>query len=107
MDFILWRHADAHSGETDAACVLTGKGRRQAANIAGWLEKHLPDSARIIVSPATQAVQTTEALDRKFKIVAELAPGAQSASLLIAADWLPKPCEHKIWGFSVGDVSVR
>ena len=54
-----------------------------------------------------QAVQTAEALDRKFKIVAELAPGAQSASLLIAADWLPKPCEHKIWGFSVGDVSVR
>ena len=87
MDLILWRHADAHSGETDAAHALTGKGRRQAANIAGWLEKHLPDSARIIVSPAMQAVQTAEALDRKFKIVAELAPGAQSASLLVAADW--------------------
>ena len=87
MDLILWRHADAHAGETDAARALTGKGRRQATNVAGWLEKHLPDSARIIVSPAMQAVQTAEALDRKFKIVAELAPGAQSASLLVAADW--------------------
>lgn len=104
MDLILWRHADAHAGATDAVRALTGNGRRQAANVAGWLEKHLPDSARIIVSPA---MQTAEALDRKFKIVAELAPGAQSASLLVAADWLPKPCEHKIWGFSASDVSVR
>ena len=87
MDLILWRHADAHAGEPYAARALTGKGRRQAANIAGWLERPLPDSARIIVSPAMQAVQTAEALDRKFKIIAELAPGAQSASLLLAADW--------------------
>jgi phosphohistidine phosphatase len=87
MDLILWRHADAQAGEAEAARPLTGKGRRQAVNIAGWLEKHLPDSSRIIVSPAVQAVQTAEVLGRKFRIVAELAPGAQSASLLVAADW--------------------
>ncbi len=87
MDLILWRHADAHSGDIETARALTSKGRRQAANVAAWLEKHLPDSARIIASPATQTVQTAEALGRKFKIVDALAPGAQSASLLLAADW--------------------
>jgi phosphohistidine phosphatase len=87
MDLILWRHADPQAGESESSRALSGKGRRQAANIAAWLDKHLPDSARILVSPATQAVQTAEALGRKFKIVAELAPGAQSASLLLAADW--------------------
>ncbi len=87
MDLILWRHADAQSGESEVARALTSKGRRQAANVAAWLEKHLPDSSRIIVSPAMQTIQTAEALGRKFKVMAELAPGAQSASLLLAADW--------------------
>src|SRR5258706_9180858 len=87
MDLILWRHADAQAGDTESARALTGKGRRQAVNIAGWLEKHLPDSSRIIVSPAVQAAQTAEGLGRKFRILAELAPGPQSASPLVAADW--------------------
>src|SRR5258706_16261027 len=87
MDLILWRHADAQAGDTESARALTGKGRRQAVNIAGWLEKHLPDSSRIIVSPAVQAVQTAEALGRKFRIVAQLAPCAESASLPVAAHW--------------------
>lgn len=87
MDLILWRHADAHPGEPDLQRALTGKGRRQAALIAVWLEKHLPESARILASPATRTVETAEALGRKYKIAKELAPGAQAAGHLAAADW--------------------
>jgi len=87
MDLILWRHADAHPGEPDLDRSLTGKGRRQAALIAVWLEKHLPESARILSSPAVRAVETAESLCRKFKVVADLAPGAQAAGHLAAADW--------------------
>jgi phosphohistidine phosphatase len=87
MDLILWRHADAHPGEADLERALTGKGRRQAASMAAWLEKNLPDSAKIIVSPAVRTIETANALDRKFKIIPELAPGAQPASLLSAAGW--------------------
>jgi len=87
MDLILWRHADAHPGEPDLDRSLTGKGRRQAALIAVWLEKHLPESARILSSPAVRAVETAESLGRKFKVVADLAPGAQAAGHLAAADW--------------------
>lgn len=87
MDLILWRHADAHNGEPDMDRALTGKGRRQATQMATWLEKHLADSARILVSPTVRTVETVEALGRKFKVVPELAPGAQAASLLGVADW--------------------
>ena len=87
MDLILWRHADAHPGEADLERALTGKGRRQAASMAVWLEKHLPDSAKILASPAVRSVETASALGRKFKIIPELAPGAQAASILAAAGW--------------------
>ena len=87
MDLVLWRHADAHPGEADLERALTGKGRRQAASMAVWLEKHLPDSAKILTSPAVRSVETASALGRKFKIIPELAPGAQVASILAAAGW--------------------
>ena len=87
MDLILWRHADAHPGEADLERALTGKGRRQAASMAVWLEKHLPDSTKILASPAVRSVETASALGRKFKIIPKLAPGAQVASILAAASW--------------------
>ena len=87
MDLILWRHAEAHPGEADLERALNGKGRRQAASIAVWLDKYLPDSAKILVSPAVRTVETASALGRKYKIIPELAPGAQVASLLVAAGW--------------------
>jgi len=55
--------------------------------MAVWLEKHLPDSAKILTSPAVRSVETASALGRKFKIIPELAPGAQVASILAAAGW--------------------
>jgi phosphohistidine phosphatase len=94
MDLILWRHAEAQQGRNDLNGLnndmerpLTAKGKRQAASMAKWLEKHLPDSTKVLTSPAVRAMETARALDRKFKSVPSLAPGADVASLLIAADW--------------------
>ncbi len=56
MDLLLWRHA--HAGDPfddpieDLARPLSAKGERQAARMAGWLDQHLPDATRILVSPA-------------------------------------------------------
>jgi len=87
MDLILWRHADAEPGEPDLERRLTAKGVRQAERMAAWLDRHLPDRCRILVSPAERAQQTARPLGRKFKIVPELAPGASAATVLAAAGW--------------------
>ncbi|HEY5306925.1 MAG TPA: histidine phosphatase family protein, partial [Casimicrobiaceae bacterium] len=52
MDLILWRHAEAEPGEPDLGRRLTAKGIKQAERMATWLEVHLPDTCRILVSPA-------------------------------------------------------
>lgn len=91
MDLILWRHADAapvkNDSEPDIQRRLTGKGRKQAAVMAIWLERHLPDSVKVLTSPATRAKETAEALGRKVVILPELAPGADAVELLHAAGW--------------------
>lgn len=90
MDLILWRHAeavDADPGEDDMARVLTPKGQKQARRMAEWLTSQLPDSCRILVSPAERTRQTADALQRKFKIVNEIAPGADAEDVLLAANW--------------------
>ncbi len=87
MDLILWRHCEAEPGEPDLGRRLTSKGLKQAERMAGWLDAHLPDSARVLVSPADRAQQTAQALSRKFKTVPELAPGGGVAALLAAANW--------------------
>ena len=55
--------------------------------MARWLDAHLPDTCRVVVSPADRAQQTAVALRRKFRTVPELAPGATVASVLTAANW--------------------
>jgi phosphohistidine phosphatase len=87
MDLILWCHADAEPGEPDIDRPLTAKGVRQAERMAAWLDGHLPDHCRILVSPAERTQQTARALGRKFKIAPELAPGATAAAVLAAAGW--------------------
>lgn len=87
MDLILWRHAEAEPGEPDLGRRLTAKGLKQAERVAGWLDARLPETCRILVSPADRAQQTALALKRKFKTVPELAPGGTSAALLAAASW--------------------
>jgi phosphohistidine phosphatase len=88
MDLILWRHAHAGDPCADAAQdllrPLTPKGERQAARMAEWLNRQLIDSTRVLVSPAVRAQQTAKALERPFKTVPALAPGADVASLLQA-----------------------
>ena len=55
MDLILWRHAEAIDLELvgdDMVRSLTPKGEKQAARMAVWLDRQLPDGTRILVSPA-------------------------------------------------------
>jgi phosphohistidine phosphatase len=90
MDLIIWRHAeaaDADAGEDDLERALTPKGQKQARRMAEWLGSQLPDSTRILVSPAVRTRQTAEAMQRKFKIVQELKPGADAEDVLLAANW--------------------
>jgi phosphohistidine phosphatase len=91
MELLLWRHCEAEAGEPDLGRALTGKGEKQARRVAAWLHGHLPDSARILVSPARRAQQTAQALatlaPRKIKTVEALAPGASAEDVLQAARW--------------------
>ena len=90
MDLILWRHAealDAEDGSQDLDRALTARGERQAARMAHWLNQHLPATTRVLVSPARRSQQTANALERKFKTVAVLAPGGTLPALLTAVHW--------------------
>lgn len=90
MDLILWRHAEAQEwveGCDDMARTLTSRGEKQAARMANWLDRQLPEGTRILVSPARRTEQTVKALGRKFKIRPELAPGGSVAQLLELVQW--------------------
>lgn len=87
MELILWRHAEADMSEPDATRALTAKGHKQAWKMAEWLDRNLPNSCKILVSPATRTIQTAEALGRKFKVVQDLAPDAAPEAVLAAAHW--------------------
>ncbi|MEP6963997.1 MAG: histidine phosphatase family protein [Polaromonas sp.] len=94
MDLVFWRHAEAEDApdgdlqaSSDLARALTARGEKQALRMAGWLDRQLPGSTRIMVSPARRCEQTALALGRKFKIREELAPGATPAQLLELAQW--------------------
>jgi phosphohistidine phosphatase len=94
MDLILWRHAEAEElaeaeldAHSDLARKLTSRGEKQSARMAEWLDRQLPGSARIVVSPARRCEQTALALGRKFKTRTELAPGATPAELLDLVQW--------------------
>jgi len=87
MDLILWRHAEAEPGEPDLGRRLTAKGLKQAERMGEWLDAHLPDGTRVLVSPADRAQQTALGLKRKFKTVDAIAPGASVAAVLSAAGW--------------------
>ncbi len=90
MDLILWRHAEAEDqgeGGDDLKRSLTGRGEKQAARMAAWLDRQLPEGVRILCSPARRCEQTVLPLGRKYKIRQELAPGAAPAALLELAQW--------------------
>ncbi|OYT87513.1 MAG: histidine phosphatase family protein [Burkholderiales bacterium PBB6] len=90
MDLILWRHAEAEElaeGIDDPARGLTPKGERQARRVAEWLNRFMPASTRILVSPALRSQQTAQALERRFKTVAALDTDGSVEGLLAAARW--------------------
>ncbi len=90
MDLILWRHAEAQDDSDavdDLQRALTSRGEKQAARVAGWLDRQLPEGARILCSPARRCEQTVMALGRKYKLREELAPDATATDLLEVAQW--------------------
>jgi len=90
MDLILWRHAEAEEGGEgmdDLQRPLTARGEKQAARMAAWLDRQLPDGLRVLSSPARRAQQTAQALGRKFKLRAELLPDGSPQELLELAQW--------------------
>lgn len=90
MDLVLWRHAEAQDwaeGCNDLERSLTPRGEKQAARMAAWLDRQLPEGARILVSPARRTEQTALALGRKYKIRNELAPDGSAQQLLDVAQW--------------------
>lgn len=90
MDLVLWRHAEAQewaAGGDDMARSLTSRGEKQAARMAGWLDRQLPEGTRILVSPSRRTEQTARALGRKFKVRPELAPDGNVAQLLELVQW--------------------
>jgi phosphohistidine phosphatase len=91
MDLILWRHADAGEPLADVTLdlqrKLSSKGEKQAARMADWLNRFLPESTRVLVSPALRCQQTAQALGRKFQTREALGPGGSVGSLLTLARW--------------------
>lgn len=90
MDLILWRHAEAEEaapGADDLARALTPRGEKQAARMAAWLDRQLPEGLRVLASPARRTEQTAQALGRKFKVRAELLPGGTPQDLLELVQW--------------------
>lgn len=97
MDLILWRHAEAqehpeglagHQGDVlDLKRRLTARGEKQAIRMARWLDRQLPQTVKVLCSPAERTQQTAMALGRKIRTVPCLAPGASVQDILGAAQW--------------------
>jgi phosphohistidine phosphatase len=90
MDLILWRHADAEDGNEnldDLDRVLTPRGVKQAARVASWLDRQLPEGTRVLTSPARRCEQTALALGRKYKVRPELTTDTTVEQLLEVAQW--------------------
>jgi phosphohistidine phosphatase len=90
MDLILWRHAEAIDLELvgdDMDRTLTPRGHKQAARMADWLDRQLPDGAKFFASPAARTDQTARAMGRKFKTSPALAPLSNVDALLELVQW--------------------
>lgn len=97
MDLILWRHAEAHEhpdevlgrpGDAlDLARRLTPRGEKQASRVGAWLDRQLPEAARIWCSPAARCEQTARALGRRYKLAETIAPEASLAAVLELVQW--------------------
>ena len=109
MELILWRHTEAEDATPDLSRELTGRGRKQAARMADWLNPRLPPDIRILASPATRSRQTAQALGREYELVPALAPGASAEDVLAAAGWPDAPYPVLVVGHqpTLGQVAMR
>ncbi|HSH54665.1 MAG TPA: histidine phosphatase family protein [Methylotenera sp.] len=92
-NLILWRHAEAEdtsaSGE-DIDRALTKRGHRDAAKMARWLDRHLPEGTKVFSSPARRCLETAAALNhevapkkqRKIKVAEFLGVDSSVAAIL-------------------------
>ena len=87
MDLILWRHAEAEAGVPDTTRKLTKKGEKQAEKMAAWLNARVQSPVRILVSPATRAQQTAQALNQKFETIKEIGLNSSAKRILPATGW--------------------
>lgn len=93
MNLILWRHAEAEDAEPDLSRRLTTRGGKQAARVAHWLRENLPERFVVLASPAIRTRQTADALDVEYTVDRRLAPGADVAHYIAAAQWPEGPKE--------------
>ena len=90
MDLILWRHAEAEAPGSvglDDKRPLTKRGLRHAGRMANWLDRRLPETARVIASPALRCTQTADLLSRQYKIRDELALQTSVIDVLTVLRW--------------------
>lgn len=90
MDLVIWRHAEALELQDDGVDMeraLTARGYKQAARMAKWLDRQLPEGARILSSPARRCQDTVRRLDRKYKVSDDLLIDANPLQLLDAVQW--------------------
>ena len=76
-DLILWRHAEAEvllHGQSDLERALTGKGHKQAKQMAGWLRKYLPGKTCVMSSPAVRTRETVAYWGEDWQEDSRLAP---------------------------------
>ncbi len=85
MRVYLCRHAKAAPGEPDELRELTGKGRRQAEELAERLAAAAEPPVLVLTSPLVRARQTAEAIadatGASLQVDRRLAPGATLAGL--------------------------
>jgi phosphohistidine phosphatase len=91
MNLILWRHAEAEDSEPDLGRRLTGRGRKQADKMAGWLKPRLPERYVVLASPAQRTRQTADALCSDYRVDLRIAPDADVADCLAAIEWPEGP----------------
>ncbi len=75
------------TGRTTSIARSPPRGDKQAARVAAWLDRQLPETARILCSPARRCEQTALALGRRYKVRPELGPDTTVQQLLDAVQW--------------------
>jgi phosphohistidine phosphatase len=88
MDLILLRHAQAEDGTPDAARRLTPRGERDAALIARWITRRLPErNVSLLSSPTRRTRQTADAFGRRYELSDRIGPLAGVEDVIDLTGW--------------------